>query len=126
MANSLRVSRRHGLNPAVERCFVCGEDIGVVLFGELRGDVEAPRTVVLDKAPCEKCQTWMAQGVILISARDGETGDNPYRTGGWCVLKEDAFRRLFTGPEAEATLQKRICFLHDSTWDALGLPRVDK
>lgn len=36
----VRLSPAHGLNPALEQCFLCGEDVGVVLFGHLRSHRE--------------------------------------------------------------------------------------
>jgi hypothetical protein len=63
----IRLSEKHGVNPALEQCFVCGEARGVVLFGRLPNDKEAPRQVVMDRSPCEKCLGLMQKGVILIS-----------------------------------------------------------
>jgi hypothetical protein len=123
MSGSIRVSRKHGVNPSVERCFYCGEATGVVLFGQLAGDREAPRDVVLDRVPCAACKAWMAQGVICISVRDGESGENPYRTGGWVVLTADAVQRIFHGEVVVHVLKSRVCFIPDEAWDAIGLPR---
>ena len=122
--SSIRLSEQHGVNPSLQQCYVCMKDVGVILFGRLKGDQEAPRKVCIDKEPCDECKKWMEQGVILISTRVGEEGDNPYRTGGWVVLKEDAVRRM---PVDEALiehmLKMRIAFIEDQVWDMLGLPR---
>lgn len=122
----IRLSAKHGINPSLEQCFVCGEAKGVVLFGRLPQDQEAPKQVCLDQEPCPKCKGYMAQGVILISVRepkDPEEHKNPYRTGGWCVVREDMIRRVFTGPAVEQVLRKRVAFMPDAAWDLIGLPR---
>jgi hypothetical protein len=120
----IRLSEKHGLNPTLVRCFVCGEDTGeLALMGRLPGDAEAPRRMALNKRPCEKCRGLMAQGVVLISTRNGESGEDPYRTGGWCVIKEEAFRRMFGGDAAEQALKARMVYVPDEVWDAVGLPR---
>lgn len=122
--SSIRVSEKHGVNPSLEQCFVCGEAKGVVLFGRMKGDAEAPRQVCMDKEPCDKCKEHMTMGVILISVKEGTDMDNPYRTGGWCVVKEEVIPRM--GASEEMTrdiLKKRVCFIEDRAWDAMGLPR---
>jgi len=124
---SIRVSPKHGVNPMLVTCYVCGEDTGeLALLGALPGDAEAPRRAALDKAPCAKCRERMAVGVIFISclaqARDD---DEPYRTGGWVVVRREAVERMGIRPPelARAILDKGVAFVDDQTWDALGLPR---
>lgn len=76
----IRVSEKHGMNPSVNHCKCCGKEIGLVLFGRMKGDVEAPRDVALGL--CDDCQGVIDQGgVMIIEVRDGESGPNPYRTG---------------------------------------------
>lgn len=62
---SVRLSEKHGVNPSVEKCFFCQRDVGIVLFGRLKDDVEAPRSVTLNHDPCVDCQVVMSRGVIL-------------------------------------------------------------
>ena len=143
---SLRLSPKHGLNPMVTRCFFCNEEIGIALLGlvkeknswgrAVRGsDVEAPRSGVIDREPCDTCKGYMGQGIILISVRDGEEGDNPYRTGGWVVVTEDAVTRMLqcgdgadpAQVEGNAALladvvRRRVCFIPDEVWLIFGLP----
>jgi hypothetical protein len=130
MSKSIRLSEKHGVNPSVEQCFVCLKDVGVVLFGRLEGDAEAPRKVCLGPSsePCDECKKLMKQGVILISVDEAKTEDmqNPWRTGGWCVVKDDFIKRVFNPPElVEHVLARRMAFMPDDAWDALGLPRGD-
>ena len=74
---------------------------------------------------CQECEEHMKKGIVMISVKDEDEGQkNPYRTGGWCVLKEEALRKIVTQKElADAICRKRMCFVPDSAWDMIGLPR---
>lgn len=123
-SNSVRLSEKHGVNPSVIKCFFCHEDKALALCGRLPDDKQAPREMVIDQEPCDACKAIMAKGIILISTRVGETDPkNPYRTGGWVAVTEEAFKRIFHGAEVEHALRKRACFIDDETWDMVGLPR---
>lgn len=120
---SIRLSPKHGVNPLLGVCFVCGKDDGtVVLAGRLKDDAEAPRRAVWSREPCETCHEDMRQGIIFLSVRDGESGDNPYRTGRFAVVRESAVRRMIKEPMLSELLAKRLCFIEDATWRQLGLP----
>lgn len=117
--SSIKLSKNHGVNPTIPKCFVCGEDKNeIILMGRLKDDAEAPKNICFDNEPCDKCKGYMKKGIIMISVRDGENTDNPYRTGGWVVLKEDAFPNM-----SEEIKRIRICFVPDSRWDEIDLPR---
>jgi hypothetical protein len=144
---TIRVSEAFGVNLSLEVCLLCREPRGVVLFGGMgtgraekmfgremaetlevaSGDsVKAPDRVVMGRTACDKCKSHMKKGIILISVRAGpnEDRENPYYTGGWCVLKEEYIRRAVSSPEVlEDILKARVAFLPDETWDMLGLPR---
>lgn len=126
MNRSIRLSPAHGVNPSLDVCFFCMKPRGVALFGMMRGDREAPREVCMDHEPCDTCKKWMEQGVVLISVDEKKTEDkqNPYRSGGFCVVKEDFIRRAVVPQElAEDICKKRVAFIPDDAWDALGLPK---
>lgn len=124
MSGSIRLSEKHGVNPTLLVCFLCGKETGVALLGLLKGDAEAPRRMC-DREPCDECKGYMEQGVILISVDESKTADpaNPHRTGGWVVLKDEAVTRVFDPPMRERILKVRAAFLADDAWDRLGLPR---
>ena len=122
----LILSERHGANPAIPHCFYCNKPKNeVILAGRMKGDAEAPRGMVWDDTPCDDCLGYMKAGVILISVNEALTDDmsNPYRSGGWVVVREDAVRRAFDPESAEKVCQHRFAFVTDETWDHLGLPR---
>ena len=66
------VSPKHGVNPAIPVCFYCTKEKNEIILSR-----------VWDNTPCEQCQIYMKQGVILIQIRDRKIGENPYRMGGW-------------------------------------------
>lgn len=107
-------------------CFFCNEPSGVVLDRRLRKTL--PRQAVYDHHPCQKCEGYMKQGIIFISVRDGESGSNPYRSGGWWVIKEEAVRKMFGHNEdlLGRILQYRFTFIPDEACKQLGLERANK
>jgi len=121
MSKSIRLSKKHGVNPTIPICFFCNKPKNeIILAGYLKGDIEAPKNVAWDKIPCDECKSYMEQGIILISVKDGASGDNPYRTGGFAVIKEEAAKRIFTGFDVS---KQRVAFIEDSAWNKLGLPQ---
>ncbi len=132
---SLRLSEKYGVNPAVPICFLCGDDKNqVILAGLIRDkktgeELEAPHKAAWDMEPCDKCKELQSKGVILISVRDGDddSKDNPYRTGGWCVVADEGLKRVLPpGPLLDDVLRRRTAFVPDEVWDTIGLPRVEK
>lgn len=123
---AILLSPKHGLNPSMAVCFYCGEPTGeIVLPGRLKNDAEAPRCACWHKDPCEACKGWMQKGIILIAVGDGEEpGPNPYRTGGFAVVKDEAFIR-WVGPDHPA-IKARYCFIETSVWNRLGIePKLE-
>lgn len=107
----------------MSQCFICGEVKEILLDRRLKNTL--PRMACYDKEPCDKCKDWTKQGIIFISVANGESGDNPYRTGGWCVIKEKAVSKMISGELLKDVLKKRICFIEDEVWDKIGLPRKE-
>ncbi len=138
--SSIRLDPKHAVNPSVETCFLCGKDMGVILFGKLTAQQKrmfeeaelsgtdpdkAPRSVSLGNI-CDECQDHMKVGIILISVDEDRTTDpqNPYRTGGFCVVREEALERMINDAQVrEHIRKKRVAFVPDDAWAAIGLPR---
>lgn len=108
----------------------CGNDKGLIMNRRLtianKQQIEQCNGKVVDFEPCDKCKEWMKQGIILVSIRDGERGSNPYRTGGFVVIKENAVKEFSTPEMFEKVKKTRFAFIEDSMWDALGLPRKEE
>ena len=96
----INISKQFGINPSVDTCFICGKETDVVLFGTSYKDkngktAEAPRRVCTGKL-CDNCQKVIDEGgIFFIAVKDGESGNNPYRTGQIGALKEEAVQRMF-------------------------------
>jgi hypothetical protein len=117
MSKSIRLSEKHGVNPSLAKCFCCGDDYGVILFGRMKEDKEAPRTVHMGY--CKKCEDAMKEGgVFIIEARPSdkmEDRENPYRTGRLVCIKEEAFKRIIN----IEIPKKRICYMEIAAFDKL-------
>lgn len=87
---SIRLHPKHGFNATIKKCIWCGKEKNEIALLGASYKGEAPRSMALDNEPCDACRAQMARGITLIeSTPDGKT------TGRWCVITEDAFRRMF-------------------------------
>lgn len=95
-----RASEKYGINPSVDTCFICGKETNIVLFGTSYKDengktAEAPRKVCTGQL-CEDCQKVIDEGgIFFIAIKDGESGNNPYRTGQIIAIKEESVKSMF-------------------------------
>lgn len=109
------------------QCFICGGDKDILLDRHLK-ERFPHHPICIDKEPCEKCKEYMRIGIIIISVRDGESGENPYRTGGFWVVKEETIHKLITDNDelVNSILKSRVMYMDDSTVKAVGLPMENK
>lgn len=145
--SGITLHKKYGVNPTMDRCFFCLEHNNIYLVGShtqqfkdaglARPDGEMNMDIgVVDMEPCSKCEGYMKQGIILISIREPSASEldykgnlkgkipNPYRTGGWVVVNEDAIKRMINSDAMiEYALKTRWMFIIDQVWDMLGLPR---
>lgn len=123
--DSITISPKHGVNPEIPLCFFCHKPKNEILLpGVMKGDMEAPHNAVWDRVPCDDCAAFMKDGIILISVENEESGDNPYRTGSWCVVKDSFFDHVHIQPLSlvDHIKKARVAFLPDDAWDMLPLP----
>jgi len=102
---------------AMTKCFYCGESKDILLHQRFK-DISEVNGKVADKEPCPKCKGYMAEGIMIIEVKDGESGDNPYRTGRLHVITEDAATRMFNGFDFS---KQRVCFMEESVAKVVGL-----
>lgn len=103
MSKGIKISPKHGLNPTIPVCFWCGKPKNeIALMGHMKGDIEAPKNMVLDYVPCEECQSYMAMGVAILEASDhpNTEGQPPmqkgvYPTSRFVVVTTDCANRVF-------------------------------
>ena len=110
--DSILLSPKHGVNPSITHCECCGKEIGIAMFGKLKGDKEAPKDVFMGL--CDDCQKVIDQkGLMIIEVRDGETGNNPYRTGRLVGITEEAKNRMFKD------INSSICYMEQSMFSKI-------
>ncbi len=110
--DSITLSPKHGLNPSVTHCECCGKEIGVALFGRLKGDKEAPRDVAMGY--CDDCQKVIdQQGLMVIEVYNGASGSNPERTGRIVGITKDAKERIFKD------ITSPVCYMEQSMFSQL-------
>lgn len=96
----IRLSKQFGVNPSVDTCFICGKETNLVLFGTSYKDkndktAETPKNVCTGDI-CDNCKQIIEDGgIFFIAVKDGENGNNPYRTGQFAAVKEEAVQRIF-------------------------------
>lgn len=117
---SLRLHPKYGVNPTMPVCFLCGQEKGEVALLGAAYQGEAPRYMVVDRAPCERCRAHMKVGVILVEAL-GESMDTAQPQGGYAVLSEEGIRKLLSEPLLTQVLRTRIAFVHPEVWTMVGL-----
>ena len=74
---------------------------------------------------CEECEEWSKKGIIIITVDEKKTDDisNPWRTGGFFVLKDDYIKKLMDESPAllERTLKHRMCYMPHEVAEGIGL-----
>lgn len=103
MSKGIKISPKHGLNPTIPVCFWCGKQKNeIALMGRMKGDIEAPKSMVLDYVPCEECQNHMNMGVAILEASDhpNTEGQPPmqkgvYPTSRFVVVTTECADRVF-------------------------------
>lgn len=83
MSKGIRVSEKHGVNPSITICPICGKETGITLLGKLKGDKEAPMRMLSD--PCDDCISKLGNDKIYILA----INDQGYGTKG-IIIKRSA------------------------------------
>ena len=80
MGKSIKISPKHGLNPTIVVCEICGAELGVAILGKLKGDVEAPK--YSPQGLCDNCKKVIdSGGVLLLEVTDDSKEGNINRTG---------------------------------------------
>lgn len=134
---SIRLSKKHGVNPSVGICFWCGGDDGTVLLvGKLPGDEQAPPRMLASYDPCNTCKEQFDQGVALVEAHEGPvfegqdpiqrsgnralgTGQELYPTGRYVIVKDEAIPRLLHNCDTDDVIARRKAFVDTEAFDKL-------
>lgn len=87
MDKGITLSKKHGLNPSMIKCFICGKHHSIALFGMLKKDAQAPREIV-NGSICDNCQKIIDDGNVFIIEVEKQEA-NPYRTGRLVAVKKE-------------------------------------
>ena len=74
---NIKLSPKHGLNPAIDHCFICGKDTSIILFGHIKDDKEAPKNCCSGDL-CDDCKKLLETKVAILEVKNK---NNPIRTG---------------------------------------------
>lgn len=87
---NVTLSPKHGVNPSMVKCVVCGKEAGILLNGKLKGDVEAPKYVITGDL-CDDCKTKVDEGyAFIIECRSAKGLED--RTDRYVVIKKEALQ----------------------------------
>jgi hypothetical protein len=104
----ITLSKNHGVNSSVICCEVCGKDYAIALLGKLKNDEKAPMKI--HNGLCDECKKVIDDGgVFIIEVKDGESGNNPYRTGRLIGLNEHGKKAL--------GIDSPICYMEESVFN---------
>ena len=130
-----------GLGVALTNCYFCGKGDRIVLnkviTPKLAAKVESMNGKVLDMEPCSKCRDYMEKGILFLTidsskcdagwnrrpANLDEKKDwmpNPYRAGGFTVIKESACEKILNPDTFKWAAKTRFMFIEHSEAEKLG------
>ena len=113
---------------AIPLCYFCGREkneliMNTILTPKHAKNVKDANRKVVDYEPCDECKKVMEQGVMPIQCKDG---NQDYRTGRICALKDEAVSRIFPPEYAEQALKMRAMFIDETAWKQIGLPEGEQ
>lgn len=131
MSDSIKLSPKHGVNPTIPVCFWCGGDKNeIALMGKIdKEDSEAPRRLITNYEPCDKCKELFSKGVHVIGVTEQpmaqgmfpivNDGKNTfYPTGSMFVAPEEWIREFLTANEQTSmiddVLEKKTLLMPDA------------
>ena len=130
-----RLEQTKKANAALTKCYFCLKDFQILLArkytqqGEPLTDLAPLNGKVIDMSPCNECSDHMKQGVVLLSIDNSKSDKdwhrqkmpNPYRTGGYFVLKDEAIKRIFSEKMSTWAIKHRWIFAEHEACERLGL-----
>lgn len=90
MGKSVTLSKKHGLNPSMAVCPICGKAENVVLLGHIKGDEEAPRYIQGDI--CDECKARVADNKYFVIS----VGEDQ-RLKRYTIVSKDIFTQKVEG-----------------------------
>lgn len=105
MKDGIKLHPEHGLNPSIEVCMICGEEMGIALLGNnIKG--QAPHHICTGEI-CDNCKKIIDDGgCFIIEVEDGSDQKNPYRTGRYCAIKKEAAKKILGQEHSVVYMEK--------------------
>lgn len=97
------LSEKHGVNASISVCLLCGKDIGIVLFGKLEGDKEAPKKYCTGEL-CDDCKSKLTSNKEIVIC------DN---TGRYVIVPEEHL----TSKGLELVSESRVLLITSEIFD---------
>lgn len=127
---SLRIGKT-GLNPTIPLCYYCGKQKNQIMLTGLAGERWARKNGISDGMmpmcvyfegdlePCDECKK------IGISIAECVSDDDRSLTNFRCVMKEEAFKRMFANaPFLEEVLKKRVMLVPREALERMGFHEI--
>lgn len=125
----MKLSEKHGLNPAICCCYFCGRPKNKIVLTGAQGDRwakkngypngEMPMFIMLagDIEPCDKCKE---RGIAIAEVESDENRKLTFRR--WLV-KEEIIRKLLEhSPMISRVLKSRVMVIPKALSQTIGLP----
>jgi hypothetical protein len=119
MGRSVRLSKKHGVNPTIPICFWCGKERNeIALMGRIgREDKKAPMYSVIDYEPCENCRKAFDAGILVVGVKEktddrrpaigkNKRGRKLFPTGAFCVVTKDWVTKTFCADFAKEVINE--------------------
>lgn len=95
--SDIRLSKKHGVNPSILLCPICGKEYGLALLGKIdKEDSEAPRQLIGNDL-CNDCKAKVNDGKIAIIEMANNTDD---RTGRYIWVPKEVINVELKHPMA--------------------------
>lgn len=86
MKKDITLSKKHGLNPSVMVCPICGKEEDIAILGHIKGDKEAPRYIQGDI--CDECKARVADNKCYVIAVSEDR-----RLKRYTIISKDALKQ---------------------------------
>ena len=90
MGKGITLSNKHGLNPSMAMCLICGKAEGIALLGHIKGDEEAPKYIQGDI--CDECKARVADNKCFVIS----VGEDQ-RLKRYTIVSKDIFTQKVEG-----------------------------
>lgn len=90
MGKDITLSKKHGLNPSVMVCPICGKKGDIAILGHIKGDKEAP--IYIQGDICDECKAKVADNKCFVISVDEDQ-----RLKHYTIVSKDIFTQKIEG-----------------------------